>query len=419
MAASSDAPLAGVRVVEFAQNAAVPQCGRLLAGLGADVVKVEPPEGDAMRGLAGLAPTEARAYASINPGKRSICVDLRDETAPDVVDRLTDWADVMLVGLKRTDLERYRLDWPHVHTRNPRLVQLSLTAFGPEGPDADEGGYDVLVQGVSGLGFLMNRSEGGTPRPTRPALFDFATGAIAALGVVVALRERERTGVGQRVDTSLLGGAMALGTPMLVRFGVDEAAMAQVAEDLALLRAAAADFDTQREFYESRVVAGGGVFQLYFRHYLTADGIISVAGMSPTLMRRFHEVTGVAKPTDRDPASEEFRAVVRAAEACFAARTTAEWLTTLRAAGYPASRYNVPLEAIDDPQVDANGYAVDLDHPVFGPYRTVGMPFAFSESPTGIAGPSPALGADTDEVLGEIGLDERTIEALRAGGVVR
>ena len=419
MAAPTDGALAGLRVVEIAQNAAVPQCGRLLAGLGADVVKVEPPEGDAMRGLEGLGPTEDRAFAVINPGKRGICVDLRSAGAREVVDALLDWADVLLVGLKHGDLARYGLDWPRVHARNPALTQLVLTAFGPHGPDADQGGYDVLVQGVSGLGFLMNRSEGGAPLPTRPALFDFASGAIAALGVVTALRERDRTGVGQRVDASLLGAAMALGTPMLARFGADRAAVTEILADLALLREADADFDTQRAFYEARVVAGGGVFMLYFRHYLTADGLISVAGMSPTLMRRFHEVTGVSKPTDRDPASDAFRAVVREAEACFAERSTAAWLQLLHEAGYPASRYNLPLEAIDDPQIEANDYVVDLDHPLFGRYRTVGMPFALSDTPTGVRGPSPRLGADTDSVLAEIGLDADDIMRLRRAGVVK
>ena len=160
--------LDGIRVVEFAQNAAIPHCGRLLAGLGADVVKVEPPDGDAMRRLAALADMESRAYALINPGKRSIAIDLGSEDARTVIDALFAWADVALVAFKLPDLARYGIEWEHARTINPRLVHLTHTALGPGGPDAEFGGYDVLVQGRSGVGFVMNRSGATSPaNPTR------------------------------------------------------------------------------------------------------------------------------------------------------------------------------------------------------------------------------------------------------------
>lgn len=410
--------LAGLKVVEFAQNAAVPQCGRLLAGMGAEVVKVEPNEGDAMRQSARLTKNEARAYATINPGKRAMCLDLASPDAVAVVDALIDWADVCLVGLKAGDVERFGLSWARVHERNPRLVQMSLTAFGPEGPDADQGGYDVLVQAMSGLGFSMNRSETGVPMPTRPALFDFSSGAIAALGVVAALRHRDTTGVGQRVDASLLGGALSLGTPVIAAFDQDKKAMAAVREGIDLLQQSGADFDTQRSTYESQVVAGAGVFRIYFRHYLTSDGIVSVAGMSPGLVAKFHEITGLDAPPNLDPSTPEFQAVVTAAEELFTSRTTADWIRDLRSAGYPCTRFNYPYEAVDDPQAVANDYVVDLEHPDFGGYRTVGMPFSFDATPTAITGPSPRLGEHTADVLAEIGLDADLIASLHHAGVV-
>ena len=143
----SDGVLTGVRVVEFAQNAAIPHCGRMLAGLGADVVKVEPPGGDAMRLTAPLSATEGRGYVVINPGKRSIAVDLGNPNARHVVDALFAWADVALVAFKLPDLARYSIDWDHAKTVNPRLIHLTHTALGPEGPEANQGGYDALVQG--------------------------------------------------------------------------------------------------------------------------------------------------------------------------------------------------------------------------------------------------------------------------------
>ena len=266
--------LDGIKVVEFAQNAAIPHCGRLLAGLGADVVKVEPPTGDAMRLVAPLE-GEGRAYVLINPGKRSIALDLTSPDAPKVVDALFAWADVVLVAFKLPDLERYGLHWEHARTVNPRLVYLVHTALGPEGPDADQGGYDGLVQGRSGLGWVMNRSGGSAPQPTRPAINDFSTGFVSAFAVMAGLRHRDQTGEGQRLDTSLLGTAMSLATPTSIWFPSDADVLAELDEELLAMRLAGLDFDTQRAHYESRVEPAKGAFQLYFRHYLHLMKILS------------------------------------------------------------------------------------------------------------------------------------------------
>ncbi len=411
--------LEGVKVLELAQNAAIPHCGRLLAGLGADVVKVEPPGGDAMRLLAQLGPKEAKGYATINPGKRSIAVDLDATDAREVIDALFRWADVALVAFKGPDLERYGIGWDHARTVNPRLVHLTHTPFGPEGPDADQGGYDVLVQGRSGVGFIMNRSANGVPLPTRPAINDFGTGMVSAFAVMAGLRHLDRTGEGQRVDSSLLGTAMSLGTPMLSRFDeTDTDVLADFDEDIAVMREAMVGFEDQRAAYESRVQAGQGAFQLYFRHYQTADGLISIAGLSAGLIAKFHHLTGLPEVDRSDITSPVFQKAVAAAEELFATKTTAEWLTILRDGGYPCSPYNLPHEALDDPQVRANDFAVDVEHPVFGRYTTTGMPVSFEKAPSGVPGPSPVFGANTVEVLAEAGLGQDRIAELVDGGVV-
>jgi crotonobetainyl-CoA:carnitine CoA-transferase CaiB-like acyl-CoA transferase len=411
--------LAGIKVVEFAQNAAVPYCGRLLAGMGADVVKVEPPEGDAMRSLAQLAPNEGKAYAVINPGKRAITLDLGAGDAVTVVRALCAWADVVLVGFKQSDLARYGIDDVSARAINPRLIHLTHTPFGPEGPDADVGGYDVLVQGRSGAGYIMNRTEKGVPISTRPAVNDFGTGIASALGVVAALRHRDLTGEGQRVDASLLGTALALATPLVNFFEtIDLEPLSQLDEDLQLLRAAGVSFEEQREVYEQRVIPGAGAFRLYFRHYATADGLISIAGLSPGLVRRFHEITGLALPDRSDPYGADFNAVVEAADALFRTKTSAEWMATLREAGYPCAPYNTPFEAVRDEQIRANDFIIDLEHPTFGSYSASGEPIRFSAAPAERVGPSPSLGQHTREVLAEIGLDATAIDQLVTDGVV-
>ncbi|MCP3909351.1 MAG: CoA transferase [Actinomycetia bacterium] len=419
MTGGRDGILAGVKVVELAQNAAVPHCGRLLAGLGADVVKVEPPQGDAMRHVSGLAPNESRAFAVINPGKRGITVDLGSPSAGPVVDALFAWADVALVAFKLPDLARYGIDWEHARTINPRLVHLTHSPMGPKGPDADLGGYDPLVQGRSGLGFMMNRAGATAPQPTRPAINDFSTGFTSAFAVMAGLRHRDLTGEGQRVDSSLLGTAISLGTPVLGSFPVDREALDELDADLAALQAAGVDFESRREVYDSRMQPAGGAFLLYFRHYQTADGLISVGGMSQHLWTRFHEATGLPRPTTSDPTEASFVELVGAANELFATRPTAEWLELLRAAGYPASPYHLPHEAVRDPQVMANDFVVDLEHPTIGPYRTTGMPVQFEKAPASISGPSPGLGEHTLEVMAEIGFDQDEVRSLVEGGTIR
>lgn len=411
--------LAGVRVLEIAQNAAVPQCARLFAGLGADVVKVEPPTGDAMRHLAGVAPSESRAFATINPGKRAITLDLTSDAARPVVDRLVGWADIVLIGLKRPDVARYGLEWERLQAVNPTVIALVFNAYGPAGPMAEEPGYDMLVQATSGLGFIMNRSEHDVPLPTRPAFIDFGSGMAAAAAVLAALRHRDRTGVGQRVDASLFGTALSLGTPMLSRFDVDAEQTNELCEEIDVLRSAGVGFDDIRAHYERRVIAGGGVFRLYVRPYRTADGLISISGFSPALMQRFHDLTGVpALPPGRPIDDPEFVAVVRAAEDLFTTKTTDEWMQAFGEIGYPVARFNHPQEAVALEQATVNEFMVDVDHPVIGGYRTVGMPFSYSDTPSGISGPSPLLGEHTREVLVEVGFDAGEIDALTAAGVV-
>lgn len=415
----TDGLLAGVTVLEISQNAAVPQCGRLLAGMGADVIKVEPPTGDAMRHLAPIAENESRAFATINPGKRAIVLDLTDETTRPVIDRLIERADILLIGLKRTDFERYGLQWDRVKTIKPSLVSLEFTAFGPVGPDADRGGYDPLIQGASGLGWLMNRSVNDTPLATRPAFVDFGSGGYAAAAVLAALRHADRTGQGQRVDASLLGTALALGTPQVSSFAPDAERTAALSEEMQLLRQAGTGFDAQRAHYESSVVALGGLFRLYVRPYRTSDGLVSIAAYSPGLMARFHELTGVDRippqSTGNDAASQ---VVIQQAEDLFATKTTDAWLAELTEIGFPCARYNTPHEAVATEQVEANGYVVDLEHPVYGEHRVVGMPFSFSDTPVIVATPAPSLGEHTAEVLGELGYSPDEIAGIVANGSI-
>ncbi len=412
--------LEDIKVAEFAQNVAIPHCGRLLAAMGADVVKIEPPQGDAMRHLGRLLDDEGRTYAVTNPGKRSMTLDLQSDGAKPVIEALFRWADVVLVAFKGSDLDRYGLSWEHAKSIDPSLIHLTHTPFGPEGPDALVGGYDVLAQATSGIGFFMNRTENGVPTSTRPAINDMGTGVYSALGVVAALRHRDKTGEGQRVDTSLLGTAVSFGMPVLgffpdLRGDQDDALEAE----LRSLQAEGASFEDIRNHYENSGAGGQVLFKIYFRHYQTSDGMIAVAALSGALRQRFHDATGIDEPSEAlRPGTPELSRLVAESETVLASASSEHWLTHLRSFGVPCARYNLPYDVPRDPQVRANGYMVELDHPTIGRYVTTGMPVQFETTPAPIDKPSPQLAAHTEEILSELGFDQTARDRLAAENVV-
>ncbi len=403
--------LAGVKIVEIAQALAVPFAGILLADMGADVIKVEPPAGDGIRHtMEPILPGESKGFTLINRGKRSICLDITRADARPVLERLAKWADVVMVSMKPADLPRYGLTYEDFREMNPGLVFLEHVPLGKKGPLGGEPGYDVVVQGISGTSVLTARERDGVPINIRPAFNDMGTGAFSALGIVAALRHRDLTGEGQRVETSLLGTAMALGNQLLSWFGVtDPPVEASYRTAIAEARASGADFETQRSIWE-RHYTRGGFANIYFRHYRTADGFISVGCLSPQLNARFRAATGVNDPR-QEPGFElgtpqsmdQLGELVREVEALFASRTTGEWLETLRAGKVPCGPLNFPPDVFNDPQLIENEYIVEVEHPLFGPYKTFGPALKMDATPTRITAPPPQLDQHTDEVLAMLG----------------
>jgi crotonobetainyl-CoA:carnitine CoA-transferase CaiB-like acyl-CoA transferase len=395
----------------------------LLSDLGATVVKVEPPEGDMARHYAGAhVPYESKTFAVINRGKRSICLDLtRPDEAGPAITALVRWADVALVSFKPPDVPRYRLSYEELSAISPRLVYLQHVPLGSAGPMGDEGAFDPLVQAISGLSFLTARTEGGVPMNVRPAYNDAGVGMLSALGVVAALRHRDLTGEGQRVETHLLSTALAYTLPTIHRFeDVDPPHFEAFREKLSELRAAGASFEEQRALYDDTVLMGRHLLRLYFRNWETADGLVAAAPLSPPLQDKFHAVTGLPHPRPRGwpPGSAQWNALVEEAEALFRTETSETWLARLRAARVPCAPYNTPVDVFDDPQIRANDFLVELDHPTLGRYTMSAPPLRFSRTPTRAQGPSPLLGADTDETLAEVGLPAELVDQLKAARVV-
>ena len=418
--------LEGIRVVEFAQAMAMPICGLLLADMGAEVIKVEPREGDAFRKTQmPIIPGESKGFTVLNRGKRSLCIDISSAGARPIIERLVAQADVVLISLKPSDVPRYGLTYEALSAFRPGLIFLENVPLGQEGPFGQDGGYDVVVQGMSGSGAITARSNGDAPQNIRPAYIDMGTGFLSALGVVTALRHRDKTGEGQRVQTSLLSTGLTLANQLVSWFAATDPPLEEAFDaDLVEAQTRGAGYEEQRAVWEKHFMRGA-YGNIYFRHYRTRDGFISIGCLSPALNARFRKVTGVVDPRI-EPAFDlsttegydRVTEMIGQSEAILSGRTTNDWIAAFQAGGVPCGPFNFPPQVFHDEQVLANEFVVELDHPLIGPYKTFAPPIRMERTPTRIRGSSPPLDADTDAILGELGFSDTEVTELRAAGVV-
>jgi len=404
-------PLSRVRVLDLSRVLAGPWCTQTLADLGAEVVKVERPgTGDDTRSWgppwladADGAPTREAAYfLAANRGKRSVTIDFEREEGRDLVRRLAAEADVLVENFKVGGLAKHGLDWEALRAVNPRLVYCSITGFGQTGPYAKRAGYDFMIQGMGGMMSITGQPD-GTPgaEPLRcgVAIADLFTGMYAAVAILAALAHRDRTGEGQHVDMALLDTQVAVLANQATNYLVGGAPPGRTGNT------------------HPNIVP--------YQAFRTADGHIILAVGNDGQFRRFCEVAGRPDlPGDprfaTNPERVRNRAVlVPVLQEVVAARTSADWLDALEAAGVPCGPINGLDEVFDDPQVRARGLRLDLPHPAAGTAPSVRNPIRYSATPLAFDRAPPALGEGTEEVLGRLlGLDAAAIAALRERGVV-
>jgi crotonobetainyl-CoA:carnitine CoA-transferase CaiB-like acyl-CoA transferase len=390
-------PLEGVRVVEYAQYVAGPLCGVLLADLGADVVKVEPPAGDGYRHVMPVGPGIGRYFVPLNRGKRSVVVDLKSEEGLETSARLLGTADIVLHNAPRARAKAFGLDWEQIHAAHPELVVGRVSAFGTSGPLADAPAYDLVAQARAGL--LTAHASPGDAVPVRAGgipMADLTAGFLLATGVLAALVRARETGVGGLVDASLLAAAMAVQLQDLVWLDGEDAGNESLVADRSHLAARADE------------IAGGVAMNPYYRCFEAADGFVAVACLNLAQRNAFLELFELEDPTIAAPdlvpddprvlaAKEELTAaIVRA----FRRQSVSEWLERLEAAGVPCGRVQRREAVHADPQVLAERLVGRVAQPGLGDVHVLAPFLRVGEARP--PQPAPELGADTDAVLAEL-----------------
>jgi crotonobetainyl-CoA:carnitine CoA-transferase CaiB-like acyl-CoA transferase len=392
-------PLAGYRVLELAHLIAGPVCGMYLADMGADVVKVEHPvDGDASRVVYGAQyGAESAVFVTVNRNKRSVALDLGRAEGLALFRRLVAGADVVIEAYRGGVAERLGVDYAALAPLNARLIYCSLSAFGPEGPWRDKPGLDMLVQAMGGIMSVTGEPERAPVLSGAPVV-DTMGALMAGQGIVTALLHRERTGRGQRVDVSLLNGAL----------------LAHAAR-LSIFLATGE---------EPGRWGSGHPYMVPFQALPARDGYVYVAVWRDRLWRPFCEAIGQPALAD-DPrfATREARLERRAEltallESLFRRATVGEWMARLEARDVLCVPVNGYADLPADPAVRASGMLIDENHPRAGRIRTLAPPIRFSETPGSIRTPSPALGEHTDAVLSEAGVTAAELAHLKRQKVV-
>ena len=397
---ANEPSLPGLRVIDASQVMAGPYCAMLLADHGADVVKVEPPEvGDTTRrGLGEIQSWgESAAFLAVNRNKRSLSVNLKDERGRDVLHRLARAADVLIESYRPGTAERLGIGYEALAEVNPGLVYASISGFGATGPYAERGGYDIIMQGASGI-MSVTGETGGDPAKAGVPLTDIGAGTLCAFGILAALSARARTGRGQRVDTSLFEAGLV--------YGAWEAT----------------------ELWSSGRVPGplGSAHRMSapYQAIRTSDGHITIGAFTDRLWQQAAEVFGHPEWVGDDRfATGQSRLshrgeLIELIESVTLTEPAHAWLDRLHAAGVPAGPVNDYEEAFSDPQTRAREMVVEAEHPQAGTIRMLGVPVKLSDTPGGIRRRPPMLGEHNDEVLAELGYSEAEREALHADGVV-
>ena len=398
-AASHAGPLSGVKILDLTSVIMGPFATQILAQLGAEVIKVETPAGDNMRHVGPMNhPGMGHIFLNANAGKRSIALDLKHPQGRAIAQKLAEQCDVLISNVRPQALARLGLDHDSVRALNPRIIHVSCCGFDQEGPNAARPAYDDLIQGATGIPWLMQQYGAAEPCYTPTTLSDRVTGLHAVYAVTAALYSRSMTGLGQAVVV-----------PMFE----------------AMTQFILGDHMAGLTFQPPRGEPGyARLLTPQRKPYATSDGMLCVLIYNDKHWRSFFEAIGDAQRLTSDPRFATHSARAANIDAVYAevarlmlTRTTTQWRTLLDAADVPNMPMNSPAELLNDPQHRATGFVFDIDHPSEGQLQGLAHPTRWSGTPVARQqSPAPRLGQHTSELLAELGYSADQIENLLASG---
>lgn len=395
----SIAPLDDLLVIDLTRALAGPYCTLMLGDLGARVIKVETPEGgDDTRGWGPpFLDGESSYFLGINRNKESVTLNLKHPRGQEVLRRLIDRADALVENFRPGVMDRFGFGYDAVHAMNPRLIYASVSGFGQDGPYRERVAYDLILQGMGGL-MGITGEEGGSPVKIGVAVTDIAAGMFAAYAILAALRARDRTGEGQRVDVSMLDSQVAWMTYQAGYY-----------------------FATGEN---PKRLGSAHPSLVPYQAFRTLDGYVNVAVGSEAIWSRFVVAIG-APHLAEDP---RFRTnadrvahrdvLIPILDSIFAGRPTADWVAVLEQAGVPAGPIYLLSDLFSDPQVHHRRMLVEIDHPRAGRIKQTGVPVKLSATPGRLTSPPPLLGQHTEAVLRELGYSDAEIAAMRGEGAL-
>lgn len=389
----SKLPLSRFKVIDLTRVRAGPAAVRQLADWGADVIKVEAPGGDG--GLGG--DRHGPDFQNLHRNKRSITLDLKNSEGMEILKRLVKGADVVVENFRPDVKYRLGIDYESLRAINKRLVYASVSGFGQDGPYRDRPGFDQIAQGMGGLMSITGLPGQGPVRAGIPVA-DLSAGLFCAIGILVALLEREESGEGQWVQSSLLGAQIAMLDFQAARWLLAKEVPGQAGNN-------------------HPTIIPTGVFH-------TKDGYINIASSGEDIYRRFCSALDAGHlASDPDYATAAARSKNRdklnaAIEEITKTKPSADWIEILNRAGVPSGPIYRMDEVFADPQVRHLGIAQPVDHPELGRVELVGQAVTLSRTPSRLRSPTPERGEHTDAVLRELGYDDAAVASFRERGVI-
>jgi len=415
-------PLSGIRIIEFSQIIAAPFAGSMLSDMGAEVIKIEPPTGDPWRYALEIipgVPGYGRSFFALNRGKKGITLDLKNPKTQVVIKKLVEDSDVMIINSRPDVPKKLKLDYESIKSYNSKIIYCSNTAFGRSGPDSHRPGYDLIAQAISGLMSSENKTINGVPQPIQSsAVADFTTGLGMAWSICAALFHREKTGLGQKIETTLLGSALSLQNGKFFESNTfDNEIRSEFKKNLNDMKEKGSSYmDIQEEYQKMNYKTA---HNHYYRTYQVKNGIIAVGCLSEPLRKKMADTLGITDTRfdegyDQysDEALKSNEKLVKIFEAHMIKKTVSDWLNIFDKAGVPSGEVKFVEELTDNPQVIENDLVKEIEHPVLGNIKMVGPMVKMSETPLSIHLPAPELGEHSNEVLKKLGFDNDLISEI-------